>query len=207
MKTVRSILLSIVLCLPFLLCSCAVGIEKPTYTVLEKVGEFEIRQYNPYLIAETRVDADFKDAGNVAFRRLFRYISGENKAQESISMTAPVIQKADSEKISMTAPVTQQRSGQQYAVSFVMPSKYSLQTLPQPLDPEVVINEIPAQRVAAIRYSGTWSQKRYEAKKASLQEFIKRKGLVAAAEPIFARYNPPFELWFMRRNEVMIPIE
>ena len=135
MKTVRSILLSIVLCLPFLLCSCAVGIEKPTYTVLEKVGEFEIRQYNPYLIAETRVDADFKDAGNVAFRRLFRYISGENKAQESISMTAPVIQKADSEKISMTAPVTQQRSGQQYAVSFVMPSKYSLQTPAATLGP------------------------------------------------------------------------
>lgn len=207
MKIERLIQLSLLLLLPVYLCSCAVGIEKPKYSVLEKEGEFEIRQYQRYLIAETRVDADFKDAGNAAFRRLFNYISGNNQTKESISMTAPVTQTASSEKISMTAPVNQQQSGEKYSVSFVMPSKYSLETLPQPLDPEVVIKEIPAQKIAAIRYSGTWSQKRYESMRVSLEEFMKRKGLVAAAEPIFARYNPPFELWFLRRNEVMIPIE
>jgi effector-binding domain-containing protein len=193
---------------PILFCSCAiVGIEKPKYTLLEKEGKFEIRQYQSYLIAETMVEANFNDAGNVAFRRLFNYISGKNKTKKSISMTAPVNQSARSEKISMTAPVNQQQSGGKYSVSFVMPSKYSLETLPEPLDPEVTIKEIPAHKVAAIRYSGTWSQKRYEAKRASLEEFIRRKELIPTAKPIFARYNPPFELWFLRRNEVIIPVK
>jgi hypothetical protein len=207
MRTPRIILLAIVLPVPLLLCSCTVGIEKPKYTVLEKEGEFEIRQYPSYLIAETTVEADFNDAGNVAFRRLFDYISGENKTKESISMTAPVNQRASSEKISMTAPVNQQQSGEKYAVSFVMPSKYSMETLPEPLDPTVVIKEIPAHKAAVIRYSGTWSQERYEAKRVALDEFMKRKGLVPTASPIFARYNPPFELWFLRRNEVIYPVE
>jgi len=193
---------------PFLYCSCAiVGIEKPKYTLLEKEGKFEIRQYQSYLIAETMVEADFNDAGNVAFRRLFGYISGKNKTKESISMTVPVNQSASSEKISMTAPVNQQQSGDKYSVSFVMPSKYSMETLPEPLDPAVTLKEIPAHKVAAIRYSGTWSQKRYETKRASLEEFIRRKQLVPEAEPVFARYNPPFELWFLRRNEVIIPLK
>jgi hypothetical protein len=181
------------------------GIEKPKYTLLEKKGDFEIRQYPPYLAAETTVDAGFKDAGNVAFRRLFGYISGKNRTKESISMTAPVSQR--SEKISMTAPVNQQQSGERYSVSFIMPSKYSLETLPEPLDPAVIIKEIPAHKAAVIRYSGTWTQERYEAKKESLKEFLMQKGLTAKAEPIFARYNPPFELWFLRRNEVIIPVD
>ena len=153
------------------------------------------------------VEADFKDAANVAFRRLFNYISGNNKTKESISMTAPVNQRASSEKISMTAPVNQQQSGEKYSVSFVMPSKYSLETLPEPLDTAVSIKEIPAYKAAVIRYSGTWSQKRYESKRVSLEEFIKHKELVPLAEPIFARYNSPFELWFLRRNEVIIPVK
>lgn len=205
MKAARLILLSAVLSLPLFLCSCAVGTEKPKYTVLEKEGRLEIRQYQPYLIAETTVKADFNEAGDMAFGRLFKYISGNNTTKESISMTAPVNQT--SEKIAMTAPVNQQQSGEQYAVSFVMPSKYALETLPEPLDPEVVLKEVPAHKAAAIRYSGTWSQKRYEAKKTALEAFIKGKGMAAAAEPVFARYNPPFELWFLRRNEVIIPVE
>jgi hypothetical protein len=82
-----------------------------------------------------------------------------------------------------------------------------METLPEPLDPAVILKEIPAHKAAAIRYSGTWSQKRYERKRVSLEEFLNRKELVAAAKPIFARYNPPFELWFLRRNEVIIPVE
>ena len=114
------------------------------------------------------VETDFNDAANVAFRRLFNYISGNNKTKESISMTAPVNQMASSEKIAMTAPVNQQQSGEKYSISFVMPSKYSLETLPEPLDTEVSIKEIPSYKAAAIRYSGTWSQKQYESKRASL---------------------------------------
>ena len=198
----------VLLCLPILFVSCAtVGIEKVQYAVLEKDRAIEVRDYKAYLVAETRVDSDFKDAGNVAFRRLFNYISGANQTKESIAMTAPVEQQAASEKIAMTAPVTQQASGDKFVVSFVMPAKYTLDTLPQPTDPAVVVKEVTGYKAAVIRYSGTWSQKRYQAKKAALEAFIKDNGLTAAGEPIWARYDPPFQLWFLRRNEVVIPIE
>ncbi|MHC5119824.1 MAG: SOUL family heme-binding protein [Planctomycetota bacterium] len=198
----------VLLCLPILFVSCAtVGIEKVQYAVLEKDRAIEVRDYKAYLVAETRVDSDFKEAGNVAFRRLFNYISGANQTKESIAMTAPVEQQAASEKIAMTAPVTQQASGDKFVVSFVMPAKYTLDTLPQPTDPAVVVKEVTGYKAAVIRYSGTWSQKRYQAKKAALEAFIKDNGLTAAGEPIWARYDPPFQPWFLRRNEVVIPIE
>ena len=198
----------VLLSLPLIFASCAtVGIEKVQYDVVEKSRAIEVREYKPYLVAETLVDSDFKEAGNVAFRRLFNYISGDNQAKESIAMTAPVNQQAQSEKIAMTAPVTQQASGDKYAVSFVMPAKYTLETLPKPTDPAVTVKEIPGYKAAVIRYSGTWSPKRYEENKAKLQTYIKENGLSAVGEPIWARYDPPFQLWFLRRNEVVIPIE
>ncbi len=183
------------------------GIEKAKYTVLEKKGPLELRQYEPQIIAETTVDADFDQAGNMAFNRLYNYISGRNITQESIRMTAPVNQAASTEKIPMTAPVNQQQTQGKYAVSFLMPSKYSLETIPQPLDSSVQIRQIPARKIAAIRYSGTWSQKRYEQKKTILESFIQEKGLNPTDQPIFARYDPPFQLWFLRRNEVLIPVD
>lgn len=177
------------------------------YEVLEKQGRIEIRHYPSYLIAETVVDADFKEAGNKAFGRLFNYISGHNRKQESIAMTAPVSQVETSEKIAMTVPVSMQQAEGKYAVSFLMPTEYTMETIPEPLDESVVIREIPAQKVAAIRYSGSWSQERYEAKKALLESFMETKGLVPVGEPVFARYNPPIQVWFLRRNEVLIPVE
>ena len=207
--TARKIVLyAIVLNSSLLWTSCAtVGIEKSKYTIVEKQGKFEIRSYMPQIIAETIVEADFDDAGNIAFRRLFNYISGKNRKKESIAMTAPVNQKAPSAKIAMTAPVSQQKSEGRYSVSFLMPTKYTLDTLPEPLDKNVVIREIPARKLAAIRYSGTWGRKRYKAHKAKLEVFIREKGLRTTGEPIFARYDPPFQIWFLRRNEVLIPVE
>ena len=170
----------IILTLPVFFCSCeTVGIEKAKYEVIEKEGKFELRQYKLQIVAETIVEAGFDEAGNIAFRRLFNYISGENRKKESIAMTAPVNQESSSEKIAMTAPVNQQKSEGKYIVSFLMPSKYTMETLPEPLDPAVTLKEIPAYKVAAIRYSGTWSQKRYETKRASLEEFLKQKELVS----------------------------
>lgn len=207
MKISAMLLLLLLFSLTFLLCSCSAGLEKPKYTVLEKQDNLEIRSYQSYIVAETTVDSDFTDASNVAFRKLFKYISGNNKAKESISMTAPVNQTSTSEKISMTAPVSQQLSGRKYSVSFVMPSKYSIDTIPQPLDPQVTIKQIPAHKAAAIRYAGSWSQKLYEAKKTALEQFIDQKEMTPKENPIFARYNSPFELWFLRRNEIIIPVE
>jgi hypothetical protein len=209
----KKVVVAVILIILTLLCGISLimsiffKVDTVEYTVLQKQGKFEIRQYPSYLVAETVVDANFKEAGNIAFGRLFNYISGNNRKQESISMTAPVSQTEPSEKIAMTAPVNMQQTEGKYAVSFLMPSRYTLETIPEPLDESVIIKEIPAQKVAAVRYSGTWSQERYEANKAILMEFVQMKGLVLTGEPVFARYNPPFELWFLRRNEVLIPVE
>jgi len=208
MNREKTLLYALLLVSPFLLCSCVtVGIEKAKYEVIEKEGKFEVRQYRPQIVAETVVEADFDEAGNIAFRRLFDYISGENRKKESIAMTAPVNQKSGSEKIAMTAPVNQQESEGRYSVSFLMPSKYTIETLPEPLDSDVRLREIPARRFAALQYSGSWSRKRYEANKALLEEFIRKKGLRITGQDIFARYDPPFQLWFLKRNEVLFPVD
>jgi hypothetical protein len=208
MKNRRIILHLIMLLSPICLSSCAtVGIEKAKYKIIEKEGKFEIRQYEPQIIAETVVEADFDKAGNVAFRRLFDYISGNNRRKESISMTAPVNQKARSEKIAMTAPVNQYQTGEKFVVSFVMPSKYTMESLPEPLDDKVVLRKVESTKSAAIRYSGSWGKKKYELQKKLLEEFIRNEGLKITGDAIFARYDPPFQLPFLRRNEVLIPVE
>ncbi len=183
------------------------AIEEAKYSVITKDGNLELRHYEPNIVAETMVDGDFDKVGNEGFRRLFKYISGENRKKQAISMTAPVTQDAGSEKISMTAPVNQERTGNQWRIAFLMPSAYTIETLPQPLDPKVLLKEIPARRMAAITYSGTWSRKSYEEKKALLELFMNKQGLKSIGEPVFARYNPPFMPWFLRRNEVLIQVQ
>ena len=198
-------LLAILLAL--LASSAAMAIEEPSFQVLERDGAFELREYAPYLVAETRVEADFERAGNVAFQRLFRYISGANTSRQKIAMTAPVTQSGPKgEKIAMTAPVTQFASDQGYFVAFVVPAKYTLDTVPQPTDPIIRIRAIPAQTVAAWRYSGRWTESNYREHEAELRRAIAARGLEAAGEPILARYNPPFMPSFLRRNEVLVPV-
>lgn len=184
----------------------AMGVDEAKYTVVETNGIFEVRDYERQILVETRVDSSLEEAGNIAFRRLFRYISGANRSNQTIAMTAPVSQEAQGEKIAMTAPVGQQKTEGGWAVSFMMPSHYTLQTLPHPTDPLLSVREIPARRVAAVRYTGTWSQERYLHHKNLLESWLRDKGLTVTGAPIWARYNPPFTLWFLRRNEVLIPI-
>jgi len=181
--------------------------EEVKYAVLEKDGHFELRQYEPCIVAETLVDGDFDEVGNAGFRRLFRYISGDNQTKLPISMTAPVTQEMRSEKISMTAPVTQQKTGNDWSIAFVMPAEYRMDTLPIPTDARITLRAIPARLVAVITYSGTWSKSRYEEHKALLDKMMSKRKLKAAGEYIYARYNPPFTPWFMRRNEVLVPVE
>jgi hypothetical protein len=181
--------------------------EEAKYTVIMRDGSFELRQYASQIVAETMVEGDFDGAGNEGFRRIFKYISGENKKRQAISMTAPVSQDASSEKIAMTAPVNQERTGTQWRIAFLMPSEYTMETLPQPLDPKVFLKQVPARRMATITYSGTWSKRRYEEKKTLLDAFIQKQNWRPLGEPVFARYNSPVTLWFLRRNEVLIPVE
>ena len=182
----------------------AMAIEEPRYQVIEQDGAFELRDYATYLVAETRVEASFTEAGSEAFRRLFRYISGNNAAQQKIAMTAPVTQ-GKGEKIAMTAPVTQVADADGYRVAFVVPSRYSASTVPKPLDPRIEIRAVPARRVAVWRYSGRWTQERYDQMERQLREAIVARGLSVNGPPVLARYDPPFMPWFMRRNEVLIP--
>jgi hypothetical protein len=184
-----------------------VAIEKAKYTVLEKEENFEIRQYAPQIVAETFVKGDIKEAGNEGFRRLYAYISGDNTKKQSADMTAPVGQEVKSEKIAMTAPVNQENKNNQWRITFIMPGKYTLETLPEPMDARVRLVKVPGRLMAAVRYSGTWSEVGYEKNKALLEDFIQRSGLTRAGAAVWARYDPPFMPWFLRRNEVLIPVE
>ena len=185
----------------------AMAIEEASYTVIEKNGDFELRQYVPQIVAETIVEGDFDKVGNEGFSRLFGYISGNNTKKQSISMTAPVSQEAGSEKIPMTAPVNQEQVGNKWHISFLMPSNYTLETLPEPTDKRIILKQIPSRNVAAIIYSGTWSRSRYEEHKAILEKAMSNRKLKPVGEYIFARYNPPFMPWFLRRNEVLVSVE
>ena len=185
----------------------AMAIEEAKYEVIKKDNKFEIRDYETHIVAETVVEGNLEDAGNTAFRRLFRYISGQNRSQGKVEMTAPVSQQSTGEKIKMTAPVGQQRDKESWIVSFMMPDSYSLETLPEPEDPKVTLRQVPNQRMAAVRYSGFWSEKRYLKYRLELESWIHRMGLTIVGNPTWARYNSPFTPWFMRRNEILIPID
>jgi len=185
----------------------AQAIEETKYEVIESEGEFELRQYSPHIVAETFVEGDFGKAGNEAFNRLAGYINGQNRRKQTIPMTAPVSQEADFVKIPMTAPVSQERADEKWRFTFLMPAQYTLETLPEPLDSRVELKRMPERLMAALKYSGTWSRSRYEERKEQLTEWISRRGLKQIGESVFARYNPPFMPWFLRRNEVLIPVD
>ena len=200
------VILSLAMAVTVFASSSLMAIEEAKYRVVLKDGPIEIRDYEPSIVAETVVSGEFEDAGDSAFRRLFRYIDGNNVSQEEIAMTAPVSQ-GRSEKIAMTSPVGQQSAPGGWAVSFMMPASYTMETIPEPKDDSVAIREIPAYRAAAIRYSGFWSEKNYQEHLAELNAWLDARDYRRAGEPVWARYDAPFKPWFMRRNEILIPVE
>ena len=184
----------------------AMAYEQLPATSLERDGEFELRRIEPHVVAETFVAGEFESVGNEGFRRLVAYIGGANRVRLEIAMTAPVSQSAASQKIAMTAPVAQERAGDRYRITFLMPAKYTLEALPEPTDERITLRAEPARYVAVIRYSGFWSRARYERHEARLRQWIVERGLEPRSEPIWARYDPPFMPWFLRRNEIMIEV-
>ena len=149
----------------------AMAVEEAQYAVLKKENRFEIRYYEPHILAEIIVEGEIEQAGNKAFSRLFRYISGDNRGRKKVEMTAPVSQEPRGEKIKMTAPVGIQPAQTRWAVSFMMPASYTLETLPEPDDPEIIIRQVSPQKIAAVRYSGLWSESRYLQYKMKLKFF------------------------------------
>ena len=183
------------------------AIEEPDYKVEKKGTHYEIRNYGPMVVAETKVESEFENAGNQAFRILAAYIFGANKSKTKIAMTAPVNQEVASEKIEMTAPVAQAKGTTGYLVQFTMPKKYTLDTLPTPDDTRVQLRQLPARKVAVYTYSGSWSESRYNEKLANFKEDLKKDHLETIGEPVLARYNSPFQLWFLRRNEIWMEVK
>lgn len=189
-------------------CSTMGNVEEAKHTTTSRHGAFEVRHYGPRVVAETRVSGTFGDAGNDAFRRLFGYISGKNRTQAKIAMTAPVAQRdaEPSSKIAMTAPVGQRLDGDAWVISFTMPDGESLATLPEPEDPRVVLRAIGPRDVAVVRFSGRWTDANIDKQTNALREWLPTQGLVAESPPEVNRYDPPFVPWFLRRNEVWLTV-
>ena len=190
----------------FLLSGDVMAIEEPDYRVDSKTNHYELRSYGPIIVAETKVNSDFEKAGNQAFRILAGYIFGANKSKTKIEMTAPVSQELVSEKIEMTAPVSLLKADVGYLVQFTMPKKFTLATLPVPNDPRVQLRQLPPRKVAVYRYSGSWSEERYKTMLAIFNDELKKNNIKVTGEPVLARYNSPFQIWFLRRNEIWLEV-
>jgi len=180
-------------------------VEKPDYKVIQSEQNIEIRQYDPMIIAEVEVDGKREDAIGDGFRLLADYIFGNNTVQQVISMTAPVQQK-ENQKIAMTAPVQQQSTGKSWRMSFVMPSKYSMDSLPVPNNNRVRLKEILTKKFVVIEFSGTNSNENVTEHENQLMNYIEANQIKINDSPKYAFYNPPWSLPFLRRNEVMIEI-
>ncbi len=183
------------------------SIESPKYQSIRKEKPFELRRYASFITAEVRVNgADYNDAANRGFRPLANYIFGNNIAKQKISMTAPVTAAPSPEKIAMTAPVTISGEGE-YTVAFTMPKKYTLESLPEPVDKSIAFKENPEKTMAVIRFSGSFNQNNFNKRIAQLHNWIKVCGFKEAGDPLIAGYDPPFTPWFLKHNEVMIEIK
>jgi effector-binding domain-containing protein len=166
-------------------------VERARYKTLRRDRDIEIRDYTPMIVAEVEVSGDRETAIQRGFRTLADYIFGNNTAMRVIAMTAPVTQQGDVEN---------------WQVRFVMPARYTTDTLPKPIDPEVTLKHLEAKRFAAIRFSGSARDAGLRRHAERLESFIRDNGLRALSSPAFAFYNPPWTLPFLRRNEVMIEI-
>jgi hypothetical protein len=191
----------------FLTSFTVMAIEEPEFISIEKKDAFEIREYQSKLIAQVLVTGTFDSASNKGFRLLADFIFGNNKTNEGskkIDMTAPVITHDASEKIEMTAPVISEETERGWYISFNMPKQYTKETLPIPNNPEVKIIDVPKEKFAVITFSGLVREKKYAEMLNLLNEEMKKRNLEPKGPPILARYNPPWTLPFLRRNELML---
>ncbi|WP_201555834.1 SOUL family heme-binding protein [Psychrobacter sp. 72-O-c] len=207
-----------------LISGAAMATEEPNYTILAQTEDFELRRYDPQIVAQTWVTGDQDAASRQGFKTLAAYIFGDNTAvngsSSKISMTAPVMMQpqgaddgpasnkdSESQKIAMTAPVSMQQTNGKWRVKFVMPSRYTMQTLPKPNNPDITITELPVKTYGVIKFSGLAGTKKVAEKTKTLRSWMQNQKLTVTGSPELARYNPPWTLPFMRRNEIMIPYQ
>ena len=180
-------------------------VEQPKYRILESQGNIEVREYAPVTVAEVEVNGKRLEALNQGFRMIADYIFGNNLSSKRVAMTAPVAQEAG-EKIAMTAPVSQDGAGDSWKVRFVMPSAYTLDTLPKPKNSEVHLMAIPSRKAVVIRFSGFNTDKNIATHRETLFKYIADHHLSVSGQPTTAFYNPPWTLPFLRRNEIMVDL-
>lgn len=185
------------------------AIEIPKYKLIKKDGQFELREYSDLIIAKVKVNAQqYNEATSTGFRLLADFIFGNNTKNTKISMTAPVGQEIPSEKIAMTAPVkVESLKEHTYVVSFTMPRRYTLESLPIPNNKEVTIEKIPSHTAAVLRFSGFVNERTLAEKTDELRAWITKQKITPQGIFSLARYNPPWTLWFLRRNEVMVSVK
>ncbi len=199
--------------------SNAMATEEPKYEVVFSEGDMEVRRYAPMLIAEAEVEGSMDEASNKGFRLIADYIFGNNQSSDSeqrskIAMTAPVTVEPQPSRISMTAPVTVEpqsaetdmQAARRWRIHFVMPSQYTLDTIPRPRNSAVKLREVPASHHAVHRYSGFNTLSRVQKKTEELLQWTAAKSLTITGNPQLSRYDPPWTLPMFRRNEIMVEI-
>ncbi|WP_296510489.1 heme-binding protein [Rhodoferax sp.] len=193
------------------------SLEQPKFQLLDKEADFELRRYSPMIVAEVTVQGDLTKAGKEGSRLVKQYIfreganaslDQEKQAPDKISMTVPVTLEKVPEKISMTLPVTMEaQSPSTYRLHFVMPSSYTLDTLPKSADPRVTTRAIPEQKFASVRFSKFSTEANVAEQTVMLRSWMDKKGLVPNGLPQFARYDPPSVPPLLRRSEILIPVQ
>lgn len=166
--------------------------EKLNYEVLKSFSDFEVRRYPDHLLVQVEGVGEFNSASNKAFYPLFNYISGENAAQTKIAMTAPVFQE----------PVTSDK----HVVSFVLPANVAPDQIPIPTNSKLTTKKVSAKEVAVMTFSGQWNESFLNGKAKQLLAGINRAGLTTSGPVYFARYDPPWKPWFLRRNGALVDL-
>ncbi|MEI8058395.1 MAG: heme-binding protein [Actinomycetes bacterium] len=176
--------------------------EEQPYEVISAYEGFELRRYPEHVLAEVEIDGTFETAGSAAFRSLVSYIGGGNATGVGLAMTAPVIQQRQHGE---TLNTTEIASGR-FVVAFVLPASTTAATAPLPRDPAVQVRVVPTEYAAAARFSGRWTASSYGQHVSQLVESVRSAGLEIVGSPRFARFDPPWTPWFMRRNEVVVSV-
>lgn len=180
---------------------------EPAYNVVKRTKSYEIREYPAMLTASVAVDAIQKNPSNRAFKILADYIFGNNESRKNIAMTKPVIVQTESETIGMTTPVIESKTNETYTMTFVLPSVYTIHTVPLPQDKRIELKEIPSQKVAVLTFGWYASPKRVAQKIEKLKTAVAQDNFTVVGQPVVARYNPPFAFPLLMRNEIWIPVK
>ena len=188
----------------------AMATEEPAFKLISEEGEFQIREYEPKIIAQVEIEGDFDEASSRGFKVLADYIFGNNLldgASKKISMTTPVEMSPLAENLLMTSSVMDDQVNNKWSINFVMPQEFSLDTLPKPNNSKVNIIEAPKEKYAVIVFSGLVRESSYAEKAELLSNYLKENSFKQQGAIKIARYNPPWTLPFFRRNELMVRID